>query len=153
MEREPVVVDPHDVQLEAWGGLGMAGVELDELVNPQVVKLLIQERIVNLTELKAYKHQIAELGSINSNLRDDRENLRVELSRYQERERALKRVSWLEILASISSGYAINMLASNPRDGVGWFIFVVSLLMLVGSRISELPTLFERVRGKGKDYA
>lgn len=114
---EEVIYDPTEAQLKALDRLGLEEPKLDDLCNPTAVNLLIQQRRVNLMELMELKREQSRLLFANKKLRDDRENLRIELARSQERQS----ISWLEILVGIISGFSINLLTMDWKNSMGWF--------------------------------
>ena len=57
---------------------------------------------------------------------------------------------WLEIPISIASGFAINMLTNEPTNGVGWFLLIISLILLVLLRFSDIRNTVDRYLPKSR---
>ncbi len=146
---EETVYDPTEVQLKTLDGLGLEGLKLTDLAKPQVVQILIQQQVVLLTEVKAYKNDLAKLRDDNTKLRDDREGTRIELAQSREREN----LSWTEIPISFLGGFAINMLTADPKNGLGWALLILSLCILVFLRMSHIAPIAEKVFRKDKTNA
>jgi hypothetical protein len=81
---------------------------------------------VTLAQLKSSQGNEMRLQLEKGELQKDREDLRIGVAKLQSGARA----TLLEIPISVLSGFAINMLSTNPKDGVGWFMFIISLVML-----------------------
>ena len=155
MNRDtPDVYDPNpmDMQMHALDSIGLDDLQLSDISDPNTVKLFVFNQRVTLAQLKASEARAAGLLGEGMKLRQDREDLRVEIARLQEQ----VKTSWLEIPISVGSGFAINMLTNNIRDGFGWFLLVISLTMLVflrGIDILKALTGFSRMTRKGDDNA
>jgi hypothetical protein len=143
IEDKPLIYDPNplDLELEIFGSLSSGNLDVNDLAKPEVVRFLIHNQRISLTKLKQSEKQIDKLQKQNSELIENRENLRIQLAKRQEWDKA----TWLEIPISILSGFAINMLATNSSNGVGWFLLVISLVMLIFLRGVNL-------KNKSKDY-
>ncbi|MGQ9627324.1 MAG: hypothetical protein ACUVV0_10535 [Anaerolineae bacterium] len=146
---EEVIYDPTEAQLKALDRLGLEEPKLDDLCNPTAVNLLIQQRRVNLMELMELKHEQSRLLIANEKLRDDRENLRIELARSQERQS----ISWLEILVGIISGFSINLLTMDWKNSMGWFLLLISTVMLLYLRMPQISAILKGQGRKEKDNA
>lgn len=155
MNRNTSVVydpDPTDMQMHALENMGLGDLQLSDISDPNIVKLFVFNQQVTLAQLKASKAKATGLLGESMKLRQDREDLRIELARLQEQ----VKTSWLEIPISVGSGFAINMLTNNIGDGLGWFLLVISLMMLVFLRdinILKALTGFSRMTRKGDDNA
>jgi hypothetical protein len=146
---EETVYDPTEVQLKTLDSLGLESLKLTDLAKPQVVQLLIQQQLVLLTEVKAHKNDLTKLRDDNMKLRDDREEIRIKLAQSHEHEN----LSWIEIPISFLGGFAINILATDPKNGLGWTLLILSLCMLVFLRISNIASVVEKVTRKDKSNA
>ena len=143
MEKKPsTVYDPTGVQLEYLDKLLEAEqTSVDDLAqSPAAIKLLLRQQNAYLYQLKAYEGKIGELRSANSLLQREREELRVELARLQERHAG----SLIEIPISIVSGFAINMLTDNIASGEGWLLLVLSLGLLLFVRRTQIANIFQK---------
>lgn len=155
MNRDTPVVydpDPTDMQMRALDGLGLDDLQLSDISNPDVVKLLVSNQRVTLVQLKACQAKADGVLSENTKLRQNREDLRVDIARLQER----VKTSWLEIPISVASGFAINMLTDDIKDGIGWFLLIITLVMLVflrGTDILKAPGELLRMIKRGNDNA
>jgi hypothetical protein len=128
--EKAIVFDPTDMQLSAWEQIDVGKLQASDLCSPEAVQLLIHIQRVTLTQLKSTKASETRLAQEKGQLQEDREDLRVEVATLQ----SSIRTTWLEIPMSMLSGFAINILSASPKDGVGWVILVLSLLMLVALR-------------------
>lgn len=139
--------DPTDLQITAWEQINVDKLQATDLCSPEAVQLLIHMQRVTLAQLKTTKASETRLALEKGQLQDDREDLRIEVATLQNGARS----TWLEIPMSVLSGFSINMLSANPKDGVGWFILVLSLLMLVflrgGQAKSALSNAFTKPKG------
>lgn len=128
-EKKPVIFDPDptDMQMTAWEQINVEKLQATDLCSPEAVQLLIHMQRVTLAQLKTSKAAETRFASEKDQLQIDRENLRVEVAKLQNG----VRTTWLEIPISILSGFAINMLSTNIKNGIGWFVLILSLLMLV----------------------
>lgn len=128
-EDKTVIYDPNplDIELEIFGSFSSGNMDINDLAKPEVVRLLIHNQRISLIKLKQSEKQIDNFQKQNSELMENRENLRIQLAKRQEWEKA----TWLEIPISILSGFAINMLATNSSNGTGWFLLIISLIMLI----------------------
>lgn len=130
MAEDKVIVfdpDPTDIQITAWEKIDVEKLKAEDLCSPEAIQLLIHMHRVALTQLKITKASEAQLAQEKEQLRNDREELRVKMATLQSSDRTI----WFEIPMSILSGFAINMLSINPKDGVGWLILIVNLTMLL----------------------
>jgi len=145
------VYDPMEIQLRALDAIRVDDLNLADLASPEVVRLFVHNQRVTLVQLRDSEARGDELRDENVELRRSREELRVDFARLQERVSA----SWLEIPISMSSGFAINMLADNvgDNDKTGWFLLIVSLVMLLFLRVRDILPAMERLvnQMKGKD--
>jgi len=141
---------PMDIQMRALDSIGLDDLQLSDISDPNVVKLFVFNQRVTLAQLKASEAKVTGLLEESMKLRQNREDLRIEIARLQERVKA----SWLEIPISVGSGFAINMLTNNIGDGVGWFLLIISLVMLAflrGTDILKTLTGLPRMIRKGND--
>lgn len=132
------------VQIESIERLASENLSLDDFSTPQMASLLLERHRVTLTELKSKQGQLNEAEKEMARVSSELTELRVELARAEERQFSL----WLEIPLGIFSGFAINILTGDIRNGVGWFILIVSLLMLLFIRLSALFKQNKKNHGK-----
>ena len=137
--------DPTEYQLRAFDKIGVENVQVDDLSSPQVVQLIIHQRRVILAELKGAKEELAKIHKIKDDLIIEKNELQIKLARSEERQN----YSLIEIPISILSGFAINMLAANPQNGLGWFLLVLSLFILLVLRGRSIASLFNNTAKKG----
>lgn len=147
-EDKPTVYDPApmDMQIRAWDKISVEDLEASDLSSPQIVQILIHEQRVALTQLKASQIEVANLRGDSSKLKDEREYLRIQIATLESQVNA----TWLEIPISILSGFAINLLSSDAQNGLGWFLLILSVLMLVYLRGNQFIRYISQVR-KAKD--
>lgn len=144
MPKTETVYDSTDIQLRALGDMVAGKLTLDDLAKPEIVQLILERHVVSLTDLKTAKSEIVELQAIVKQLTDEREKLRINLAKSEQRQSILL----LEIPIGILSGFAINMLTAKPTDGLGWALLIMSLIMLLFLRF---PQLRESIRKENKD--
>ena len=149
MSPEDTTFDPTAVQLEAVGRLTGGDLELEELCNTTAVRLLLEQRLVNLVQMKSYENELAELRRENRELIDSRNDLRVEVATSHERDV----VSWIEIPVSAMLGFGANLILANNRDYVGWVLLVVTVIILLLLRWSYVEGLPARIRRKERTNA
>lgn len=143
---EAVVFDPETTQLQALTPFGIGNLQPEDLASLPVVHLLLDQQRLTVVELKAAKHELSNVRLENSTLRQDREDLRVEVAKLDER----VSVSWVEIAAGITAGFAGNMLTNDWQNPIGWFLLIVSLFMIAVLR--GIPMLSKRrEHEKGKE--
>ncbi|HEU0143162.1 MAG TPA: hypothetical protein VFQ47_00095 [Nitrososphaera sp.] len=144
MEKTEIVYDSTDIQLRSLGDMVAGKLTLDDLAKPEVVQIILERHMITLTDLKNIKGEVGELRDTVKHLTEDREKLRIDLAKAEQRQTIL----WLEIPISFLSGFAINMLTTNPAIGIGWALLIISLIMLVFLRI---PQLLESIRKENKN--
>ena len=135
-EDKPVVYDPNplDLELEIFGDLSNNQLNLTELAKPETVRFLLHNQRIAIAKLKLAEKEKVALELKNTNLLEDRENLRIKLARREER----RKITWFEIPTSVLSGFAINMLTKNFSDGIGWILLILSLIMLSFLRVNDI---------------
>lgn len=137
MSETERVYDSIDLQLMALRETSDKNLNPADLATPEMVHFILQREVVHLTELKAQKTEIADLRNANSRLKGDRESLRIAVAQSGERET----FSWIEIPVSILSGFAINKLTSDPKDGFGWVLLIMTIIILLFLRLPQLRQL------------
>ncbi|MET0648637.1 MAG: hypothetical protein ABW208_18655 [Pyrinomonadaceae bacterium] len=140
MNTPETVYDATEIQLKQLGEVLTDSLTLDDLASPEKVQLLLQRELVHLTEIKAFKGELAALRGANTSLIEERENLRIQLAKVGQREA----LSWIEIPISILSGFAINMLTSDFKNGLGWVLLLLSLLMLLFLRLPQIIAMVRK---------
>lgn len=133
-ERAVYDPDPTELQLQALRAISTEKLQTSDLTSPQVVQLLILNQQISLAQLKEAKSELAGLQRENSELKQDRENLRVDLAGLRER----INVAWLEIPIGIATGFAINMLTSGTNTTLGWFLLLIGVVMLLYLRAGHV---------------
>lgn len=149
MSLEDTTYDPTALQLDAVGRLTDGELELEELCNPTAVRLLMEERLVNLVQLKSYEKLLLELRRENSNLIDSRNELRVDVARGSERDV----VSWIEIPVSALLGFATSMVLDEATRSIGVVLVVMAAVILLFLRTSYMLAAAGRVGRKERDNA
>ena len=149
MDEEETMVfdpDPTDMQMNAWEGINVDTLRAKDLCSPEAVQLLIHMQKVTLAQLKSTKASETRLGLEKDHLQEVRGDLRVEIATLQ----SGVRMTWLEIPVSMLGGFAINMLSSNLEDGLGWFMLILSLFILVFLRGGQAKSSIFGVFKKSK---
>ena len=100
--------------------------DLEELSNPHVVKMLLHQHLLNLHQLKATKNDLSEKQIELNTLKKDREDLRIELASLNQS----VGVDMASIFISFLGGFAINLLTTDWSNGLGWVIFSLCLVIL-----------------------
>ena len=80
MDKKNIIYDPTDIQIDSFEKISIADMDLEELSNPHVVKMLLHQHLLNLHQLKATKNDLSEKQIELNTLKKDRENLRIELA-------------------------------------------------------------------------
>ncbi len=148
MPDEAVIYDPTDVQLRAWRPSELEDLFPDGLDNPKVMRYFMT---ISLTQVKSLEHQNVQLTRAREELRGHCESLRVDLARYQERER--HNISWAEIGVSILSGLSINTLLSDPKSISGWILFALSVAVLISLRLPHVLARWDVPKRKEEENA
>jgi hypothetical protein len=101
--------------------IGDTEITVDSLSKrPEAIQLLLGRYSALLIEQKNIKSDYREINLI-------REELRVENAKLIEKGNA----TIMEIPVSILGGFAINRLSSNLSDSLGWFGFIVTVVLLI----------------------
>jgi hypothetical protein len=129
-ETTETVYDSTEIQLQALKESITKRLKPEDLTRPEVVQLILEREIVTLTELKTYKDD-------NMGLLEQRENLRIELAKSEQREV----ITWIEVPISFLGGFAINLLTDNLRSGLGWILLVLSISILLILRLPHIASL------------
>lgn len=126
-----------DVQLGMFGDISASDVPLAKLAKPEIVAMLIDQQRVTVRQLQALQKETERLRTENAQLRNSREEVRVDLATLREK----ARYSVLQIPISVITAYAINRLSTNIRDHLGWFLLLLSsvtlIILVVQSRSGE----------------
>lgn len=151
--KEPNIYDPDptDMQLHALDAIGMEGMQPADLTKPEATKFLALLFRITAAHLKAAERNVSKLSDENRSLLGERESLRIDLAKLQER----SHFSWLEVPISFVIGFAINMLAADYANGLGWFMLLIGLFILGFMRLAELTSaiahLAQKVLGRKGD--
>lgn len=136
------VYDPTDLQINWVRSLSTEELTVSDLAKkPEAIELLLRQHTVILYDLKSCQGNLTECRNTNEELKNVREKLRVELAALHER----ANVSLIEIPISMASGFAINILTSNPASILGLALLILSLFMLVFLRWPQVISLFTRL--------
>jgi len=135
-DEDQAVYDPFaaDLQMRAFDNVGLEAPDTQELCQPAVVRLLIQNYRVALTQLKSSQEHARALQRDNEKLRAEREELRVSQATFRERDHS----TWLEIPAAIGAGFAVNMILGDAKAAAGWLLLAVTMVMLFYVRFQHL---------------
>lgn len=109
------------------GGIEDKQLSLEDLSNPTAVQLLLMDRKTGLVNLQERERETGELRKEKDSLLVEREELRVKVATLEERAYSLG----FEIPASMLVGYALNLLANNAADRIGWVLLFVGVTMVV----------------------
>lgn len=129
--------DPISMELEGWSGFDLKGLNAEDLTaSPVVIKLLISNQQLTLARLRKAENLI-------ETLRDDKENLRVDLARSESK----SSIILVEIPVGFMGGIGVNMLTSSPANPIigGLLIGCASLILLV-LRFGDVTAACQRMR-------
>jgi|ERR1051325_1470802 F0F1-type ATP synthase assembly protein I len=146
MSKTETVYDSTDIQLRALGDMVTGKLTLDDLAKPEIVQLIIERHVISLTDLKTVKSEVAELRTTVTQLTEEREKLRIDLAKSEQRQSILL----LEIPIGVLSGFAINMLTTNFASGLGWALLIISLIMLLFLRFPQLRASIRKENKNGE---
>jgi hypothetical protein len=127
---DPSTSDPTEAQLESIGKMGFDDLSAEDLATPELVKFLLLNQRNLLLQYKEASKEIEKLKEQKDGLLEIKETLNVDLAKKE----AYKEIAWLEILISVVSGFAINMLVIDTSDGTGWIMLILSISMLLITR-------------------
>lgn len=144
MPEPETVYDATLLQLQSVNSVTTQELSLEDFSKPEVVAMLIERQKFTLTELKATQGNLIKTQADLELSKTEISNLKVKLAKSDQRRTNL----WLEIPVSFLSGFAINMLTTNFSNGVGWFLLVLSLVMLLFLRF---PKVLESLNGNDKE--
>jgi hypothetical protein len=118
---EENVYDPLDYQMrEVNKILGDTEVTVESLSKrPEAIQLLLGRYNALLIEQKGIKSDYKEINT-------KRENLRVDNARLREK----STLTIIEIPISLLGGFALNRLATNISDSLGWFGLIITVMLL-----------------------
>lgn len=138
--QKPVVVDPDptEMQLGVFQGIGTDDIEPSDLCNPEAVKFLVFQQRLAVVQARSTQKRLDEVSDDNRQLRQQREDLRIELARRSGR----ANLTWIEIPLAVLMGFSINILANDHKNGLGWWLLVISVAMLCMVRSSEIASGF-----------
>jgi FtsZ-binding cell division protein ZapB len=142
---ETGIYDPYEVELQQLNALGAGDIQLD-FTNPQAARFLAQQSTVRLFELRAQRAALQRLQREVDALRDQREQLRVDNGRLQEREH----ISWIEFPAGILCGIAGNLLTTRADNFFAWGLLVLGLSLFIVVRLSQIAGIFRRKGLRGE---
>lgn len=150
MGKQDIVFDPLDTQIQALDKLlREKELSFDSLAkNPETIQLLLQQQSIQLLEHKSLKYELSQFRNESESLKKERENLRIEVAVFKERENG----TLLEIPISIVSGFAINLLSVNTSNGTGWLLLILSLILLMFIRKSQIDKLSKQFKFGSKSY-
>jgi hypothetical protein len=138
--------DPTDAQIQDLDKL-LRDEELsvaDLVKRPEAIQLLLRQNNIQLIEQKSIKVELAELKSVNEGLREDREQLRIDVAILKERDT----VTLMEIPISIVSGFAINLIVADYSSSIGWLLLLLSLSLLLFIRRGQIEKVIQKRRSK-----
>ena len=126
MDKKNISYDPTDIQIDSFKKISITDMDLEELSDPHVVKMLLHQHLLNLHQLKATKKDLSEKQIELNTLKKDREDLRIELAGLNQS----VGVDMASIFISFLGGFAINLLTTDWSNGLGWVIFSLCLAIL-----------------------
>ncbi len=141
MEKEDIVFDPTDLQLNSYGKVGLEDIDVAEMTNEQSVKMLLYQHVLNLHELKSAKRDLADCKKQIEILKETREELRIRLASTGNS----IGIDIASIFISFLGGFAINMLTSNWSSGIGWVIFLLCLTIILSFKLPYVSAVFKNI--------
>ena len=138
--------NPTDAQLENLISLQNSDFNADDLLNPGVVQMLLQQHGFSLMKVKSLEKDLSSLQKKNNELRDDRETLRIRIAK----SRTDSRVQLAQILISVLGGFAINMLTTDWTNGLGWVLLLLSISIVIAFGIPKFVEPLENSLNKEK---
>lgn len=145
MSDVETVYDSTELQLRTVREITAKKLKSTDYAKPEMAQVMLERQEVLLTEVIAYKNEVASLRSRIDDLVKERESLLVELAKAGER----ASMSWLEIPASILVGFAINLLTQDFSNGLGWVLLIFNVIIILFLRMNQLRTMTR----KGHDHA
>ena len=142
MDKKDIVYDPTDIQIDSYGKSSLIDMDAEELSNPQSVKMLLYQHLLNLHELKATKSDLAKNKLYNDLLKNDREELRIKLAGFNHS----IGVDMASIFISFLGGFAINLLTNDWSNGLGWVIFVLCVAILFFFKYPLISSAFTEAK-------
>jgi len=141
MGKKNIIYDPTDLQIDSYKKINLFDMDIEELSNPQAVRMIIYQHIINLHELKVTKTKLDNKEIELENVKKERENLKVNLAGLEQS----VGIDLARIAISFLGGFAINMLTKNWKDGLGWVIFIICIVVIL---ILKLPLISKRLTSK-----
>lgn len=126
MDKKNIVYDPTDIQIDSFEKISVTDMDLEEMTNPQVVKMVLHQHLLSLHQLKATKRDLREKQLELETLKTDREDLRVALAGLNQN----VYIDMASIFISFLGGFAINLLTADWSNGLGWVIFLLCIVIL-----------------------
>lgn len=126
MDKKNIIYDPTDIQINSHGKISLSDMDVEEMSNPQSVKMLLYQHLLSLHELKATKNDLTLNKLENESLKKDREELKIKLAGLGHN----IGVDIASIFISLLGGFAINLLTMDWSNGLGWVIFVLCMTIL-----------------------
>jgi hypothetical protein len=139
--------DQTEVELRALQGQEAFTFKVEDLANPTGVGLLLQQRYVDLTELKFLKRDLEKLRGENLRVCSERETLRIEIAHLQER----GRISLAEIIVGALLGYSLSIVTTNLFSGI--ILFAISVALLIIMKISQISETIRTISRKDQQNA
>jgi len=137
MSKKSITFDPTDLQIDSYKKINLSDMDLEEFSNPQAVKMMIYQHVINLHELKATKSKLDNKEIELEAAKKEREDLRVNLAGLEQ----TVGIDLASIAVSFLGGFSINMLTENWQDGLGWIIFILCIAIIL---ILKLPLISKR---------
>ena len=144
MSEERNIYDPIGVQLESISPLASGEINIDDLCTPTSVRLLIEQRFVNLVQLRSVSEELAKRDMENRALADQNSELRVAVAKSTERDL----ISWVEIPVSAVLGFATSIALDATTRYQGLGIVLLSMVVLLFIRWSHIADLAKLLPGK-----
>lgn len=139
MEKEDIIFDPTDIQIDSYGKFNLGDLDVEEMTNEQSVKMLLYQHVLSLHELKSAKKELAEFKNKVEDLKDDREKLRIQLASAV----TGAGTDIASVFVSFLGGFAINMLTSDWSSGMGWVIFIMCITIIFFFKYPSLTSVFK----------
>lgn len=133
-EDKSFVYDPNPVSAQI-GMISMTEeIRPEDLQSPKAAKVFLQNFTINLIHLQDAQNKLDAVQKENTNLREQREQLSIDLAKSTER----LKITWIEIFVSLFCGYGINTITQDPKSAIGWIIVVFTIAILIITRIFHL---------------
>jgi hypothetical protein len=134
--------DPTDMRIASVAKFGLNDIDITEITNESSVRLILDQHLGNLYDLKATKEDLVKSKGELSSLRLERESLRVQLAESA----SSAGVDLASILVSLLGGFAINMLTTDRSNALGWVILILCVAIILVFKVQVLKRAVSSIR-------